>query len=74
MVNWPFLSRHVLGFHLQWFSEDNMLQRRLGRVFEVFQHGKWNKQLTYTLLDHILLELFPDVFVSSSASQITTIT
>ncbi|KAL5969422.1 Sorting nexin-14 [Taenia solium] len=65
------LRRLTNRFHLQWFSEDNMLQRRLGHVFEVFQHGKWNKQLTYILLDHILLELFPDVFVSSPASQIT---
>nr|CDS33258.1 sorting nexin 14 [Hymenolepis microstoma] len=56
------LMRLINRFHLQWFSEGDVLQRRLARVFEVFQHGKWNKQLTYTLLDHILLELFPDVF------------
>lgn len=55
-----------LGFHLQWFSEDDALQRRLVRVFEVFQHAKWNKQLTYALLDHILLELFPDIFDAHS--------
>ncbi|VDN96137.1 unnamed protein product [Rodentolepis nana] len=56
------LIRLINSCHLQWFSEGDALQRRLARVFEVFQHGKWNKQLTYTLLDHILLELFPDVF------------
>ncbi|EUB56148.1 Sorting nexin-14 [Echinococcus granulosus] len=68
------LRQLINRFHLQWFSEDNTLQRRLGRVFEVFQHGKWNKQLTYVLLDHILLELFPDIFVSSSAPEVPTIT
>ncbi|VUZ57170.1 unnamed protein product, partial [Hymenolepis diminuta] len=60
------LVRLINRFHLQWFSEDDALQRRLVRVFEVFQHAKWNKQLTYALLDHILLELFPDIFDAHS--------
>ncbi|KAM7534634.1 hypothetical protein Aperf_G00000113286 [Anoplocephala perfoliata] len=56
------LRRIVKRCHLQWLSDEEALQRRLVRVFEIFQHGKWNKQLTYMLLDHILLEVFPDVF------------
>ncbi|VDM02388.1 unnamed protein product [Schistocephalus solidus] len=56
------LRKFINRLHLQWFSEDDMLQWRFERVFELFQHPKWNKQLTYILLDNLLLELFPDVF------------
>uniref|UniRef100_A0A5K3ESZ7 PX domain-containing protein n=1 Tax=Mesocestoides corti TaxID=53468 RepID=A0A5K3ESZ7_MESCO len=63
------LRKLTSRFHLQWFSEDDTFQRRLGRAVEVFQHGKWNKQLTYVLLDHILVALFPDVFTSPAKTN-----
>nr|VZI43855.1 unnamed protein product [Spirometra erinaceieuropaei] len=63
------LRKFINRLHLQWLSEDDMLQWRFERVFELFQHPKWNKQLTYILLDNLLLELFPDVFSRSDLTQ-----
>eukprot|EP00795_Rhopilema_esculentum_P009537 gene9537-17283_t len=38
-------------------------------IFEVFQHPKLNKQLVYTLLDELVVELFPEI--STQEASIT---
>ncbi|CAL8103622.1 unnamed protein product [Calicophoron daubneyi] len=42
-------------------SDSSAMEQKLGRLFVSFQQPKWNKQLSYVLLDQLITELFPEL-------------
>ncbi|VDO64460.1 unnamed protein product [Schistosoma margrebowiei] len=59
-----FFSLYITG--LSYFTDLEIIHDQLNRIFDCFQYSKWNKQLTYILLDQFLLELFPELHLNNT--------
>ncbi|CAH8583909.1 unnamed protein product [Dicrocoelium dendriticum] len=55
------LRRLILDHPVVYIFNREELEHCVDRLFFCFQHPKWNKQLTYTLLDQLVIDLFPEL-------------
>ncbi|CAH8609878.1 unnamed protein product [Heterobilharzia americana] len=46
---------------ISYLTDVEKIREKVNLVFDCFQYSKWNKQLTYALLDQFILELFPEL-------------
>ncbi|KAK4468896.1 hypothetical protein MN116_008056 [Schistosoma mekongi] len=61
------LEKTVLNITgLSYFTDTEIVRRQINQLFNCFQYSKWNKQLTYVLLDQLILELFPELHLNNN--------
>ncbi|THD26132.1 Sorting nexin-14 [Fasciola hepatica] len=55
------LQRTLLKMGFEYISSRERIEELLDRFLLCFQYPKWNKQLSYILLDHLVIALFPEL-------------
>ncbi|KAF8563816.1 hypothetical protein P879_09332, partial [Paragonimus westermani] len=55
------LQQLLLNHKLARLSNPERIKTQVDRLFLCFQYPKWNKQLSYVLLDQLVTDLFPEL-------------
>ncbi|KAF5404046.1 hypothetical protein PHET_02391 [Paragonimus heterotremus] len=65
------LQQLILNHKLACLSNPERIKIQIDRLFLCFQYPKWNKQLSYVLLDQLVAELFPELVQQAVGDQPT---
>ncbi|CAH8864109.1 unnamed protein product [Trichobilharzia szidati] len=64
------LEKAILGIKgLSYVTDPEKICDDVNFLFDCFQYSKWNKQLTYVLLDQFILELFPELALNNNSNN-----
>ncbi|TGZ68565.1 hypothetical protein CRM22_004180 [Opisthorchis felineus] len=63
------LRQRVKNTGLAFIIDSKQLEERVDKLFLCLQHPKWNKQLTYLLLDQLVTLLFPELTDQANNQQ-----
>ncbi|KAA3676315.1 uncharacterized protein DEA37_0004739 [Paragonimus westermani] len=65
------LQQLLLNHKLAYVSNPEQIKTQVDRLFLCFQYPKWNKQLSYVLLDQLVTELFPELVQHAAGDKPT---
>ncbi|KAF6779449.1 hypothetical protein AHF37_01050 [Paragonimus kellicotti] len=65
------LQQLILNHKLACLSNPERIKTQVDRLFLCFQYPKWNKQLSYVLLDQLVTGLFPELVQQAVGDQPT---